>query len=68
MTGPRPKIEGNRINRGALKKNGQQGAVDSRITTDAGDVVPIRMNFVKGVNGWEINSIEQFVPIRRDDQ
>lgn len=50
-----------------FKENDQQGAVEGGITTDAGDVVPIRVNFVKGGNGWKISSIEQFVPARHND-
>ncbi|NEQ54416.1 MAG: hypothetical protein F6K11_30515 [Leptolyngbya sp. SIO3F4] len=45
-----------------VKRNGQ-GYIEGGLTTDSGDVVPIRVNFVKEKQGWGIDSIEQFAEV-----
>ena len=45
------------------KENGNQGTIEGGITTETGNVVPIRVTFVKNNRVWKIDSIEQFEPI-----
>lgn len=44
---------------GSRSFNGNRGNLVGSITTDAGGVIPITLNMVKGDSGWKIYSIEK---------
>ena len=44
---------------GSRSISGGRGSLSGSVTTDAGGVIPITLNFVKGESGWKIYSIEK---------